>query len=174
MSLIPRITTENTDNQQIKDTFAMFEQALGAIPEPLRLIANSPGLFALQVGQLGYYRDHEKLSPELLAMIRFTSATFFENTACIEFNSALLKKQGMTESELAKIVTEPIQAPLEKNEHALLSFVVKAIKDQTSATPEEISDLQDLGWRDSDIVDAVNHGFLMFAPGKMLKLFDMM
>ena len=77
----------------------------------------------------------------------------------------------MTKNELILLRTDPDKAPLEKKDRALLCFVYNGIRDQDSATEDNLQQLRALGWTDSDIVDAVSHGFFMYAPGKLLDLF---
>jgi len=120
---------------------------------------------------IGYYRNHQALSPELLTCIRFAAATHFDNIACISFNSSLLKRQGVTDQELDNLLNDPMQAPLEDKDKAMLSFVIKAIKGRVA--DDELERLQRLGFADSDILDAISHGFSIFAPGRMLRFLKM-
>lgn len=173
MALLERITTENTDNEDIKQRLTMMEQAVGAVPETLRFLANSPGLFEVQTGQISYYQNHPNLGPELLAFIRYTAACWFKNKACIDFNGFMLQRQGMTEEGLAEVLQDPTKAPLEEKDQAMLAFVYNGVQDKNSASEEDMEQLRQMGWQNSDILDAVNHGFFMYAPGKLLKLFQM-
>lgn len=173
MALLQRVTAEDIDNKQIKEFYNAFRSSVGAVPETLHLALNSQGLFEQQMKQIAYYRGHQSLSPELLTFIRYTAATVFKDQPCIDFNGALLKRQGMKEEELAAVAADPASAPLSEKEQPLLAFVVAGVKDQTSASAEKMEELRSLGWQDSDIYDAVNHGFFMFAPGRMMELFKM-
>lgn len=174
MTLLKRITKENAGNEEIIKMFTMMEDNMGLVPEVLRMVANSPGLFRQQLGQIGYYRSHDRLGPELLTLIRYTAASLYENKACVDFNGMLLRKQGMSDEELAAVTDNPTSAPLEEKDKEMLCFVIDGIKDQGSASQDKMDKLRSFGWRTSDIVDAVNYGFSMFAPGKALMLFKMM
>ena len=173
MALIELKTVKTANSDTIRQVFIMLERGVGMVPDTLSFLANSPGLFEIQKNQIGYYQNHPNLSPELLALIRYTSACWFKNNACIAFNGSMLEKQGMTRNELEQLCADPVQAPLEEKDRALLSFVYKGIRDQDSATEKDLENLRSLGWTDSDIIDAVNHGFSMFAPGKILDLFKL-
>lgn len=173
MALLEKISDDKATAPAIKEIFEGMKQAIGAVPEPLRLLAVSPGLFELQTRLIGYYRDHQSLSPELLTCIRFAAASHFGNTACIQFNSTLLKKQGVTEAELEIIKSNPLDAPLEEKDRIMLDFVLKAVRDEKGETAD-MEKLHERGYSDSDILDAVNHGFAMFAPGRMLRFFGLM
>ena len=174
MSLLEKITNEKADAAEVKQMFEMMEHAVGAVPEPLRMLAISPGLFARQTSMIGYYRDHPRLSPELLTMIRFAAASWFKNRACVDFNGGLLKRQGMADSELEAVLEQPESAPLQENEQKLLAFILKGLKEQKEADQADIETLRQLGWQDSDILDSVNHAFSLYASGRMLELFGML
>jgi hypothetical protein len=68
---------------------------------------------------------------------------------------------GADERVLEAIKNDPEKAPLEDNEIAMLKFVFKAIKTPGAAVQSDIKALQDIGWEDSDILDAVAHGAFM-------------
>lgn len=172
MALLEKVTDEKVDNPVVSEVFSGMKQAVGDVPEPLRMLAVSPGLLAVQASLIGYYGGHPVLSPELLSCIRFVAASHFGNTACINFNGDLLKRQGMSELELQEMISNPLEAPLEEKDRQMLAFVGKAVTDE-SATAAEMAGLRELGFQDSDMVDAVNHGFAMYAPGKMMKFFDL-
>ena len=174
MALLERVTTDSIENEKVKLFLTSFEESVGSIPTTVQLAANSEGLFEQLIGQISYYSSHQKLSPELLGFIRYIAAREFENAACITFNGDLLLRMGVTEEELESSLTAPAQAPLKAEEQALLAFVVEGLRDQGSASVEKMESLRTLGWRDSDIYDAVNHGFFIFGPGKMMELFQMM
>lgn len=173
MTLLEMKTEQTTDNDTVKQVFTMLERGVGMVPDTLRFLANSPGLFEVQTNQISYYQNHPNLGPEVLAIIRYTSACWFQNKACIEFNGSMLEKQGMTKNELMELQTDPDKAPLEEKDRALLSFVHKGIRDQNSVAVEDLQKLRSLGWSDSDIIDAASHGFYMYAPGRLLELFKL-
>lgn len=174
MALLQKITAAEVKNEKIASFLSSFEERVGAVPATVELAANSEGLFEQLIGQINYYGSHANLSSELLAFIRYIAATIFENPACVSFNGELLMRMGITEQELASSILEPGNAPLNSEEQELLEFVVEGLRDQGSASVEKMDFLRSIGWQDSDIYDAVNHGFFIFAPGKMMELFQMM
>ncbi len=173
MALLKKITAGNAGNQQVQKVISAMEKGVGAVPETIRMLGNSPGLFSQLMGQINYYASHPHLGQDLPVMIRYCAAVYYSNQVCIEFNGDLLKKRGMTDEDLAKIADNPESAPLDKKKRALLCFVVDGIKDQSSASLKKMQYLRDTGWSDADILDAAVHGFFMFAPGKLIELFQM-
>jgi alkylhydroperoxidase family enzyme len=81
--------------------------------------------------------------------------------------------QGMTEDDIEKIVEDPLQAPLDDKDRAMLTFVMKAIKTPDAVVKEDIDQLHDLGWADSDIIEALAHGTNMIGSSILMKTFKM-
>lgn len=172
MTLLTRWTAE-TAPEEVATVMNDFVQAVGTVPKPFSMLAGSPGLFLHQAGLLNYYRGHHRLGHALLTCIRYLAAKKLDYTACLEFNRDLLKKQGVTDQELSAMATEPATAPLEEAEAVLLAFVIRGLDNADSASPEDIIKLKELGWTESDILDAVNMGFGMMVHGRMMRYFQM-
>lgn len=126
------------------------------IPVPMQLLSASPGLMERELGVIGYFRSHPRLSPPLLASIRYVSSQKFGYAPCAVFNAALLRNQGMSEAEIAALSCKPAETPLDETEAALLAFVTKAIDDPASVIRADIEALTGMGWQESDVVDAVS------------------
>jgi alkylhydroperoxidase family enzyme len=99
--------------------------------------------------------------------------THTPETAEGEVKEILDTVQGMTEEDIEKMVADPSLAPLEDKDRALLSFVTEAIKDPDAVGQEDMDHLRDLGWADSDILEAMAHGANMVASGILMKTFKM-
>ncbi len=81
--------------------------------------------------------------------------------------------QGMSEEDIEKIVDDPLQAPLEDKERDMLAFVMKAIETPAAVVQEDMDHLHELGWTDSDILDALTHGTNMIGSSILMKTFKM-
>lgn len=172
MALLTKITNDLA-SAEIKEIFSALTAAVGEVPQPLRMLAGSPGLFMHQIGLVEYYRNHPHLDFSLLLCIRYLSAKKLKYQACIEFNGSLLRRQGMTELEMESMVDNPDNAPLSKRERALLSLVLQAVESGGSAENADIARLKDYGWTESDIIDAVSQGVGMMTHGRLLEFFKM-
>ncbi len=126
------------------------------IPVPLRLMSASPGLMEREVNVIGYFRTHPRLSPALLASIRYVASEKFGYAPCAVFNAQLLRAQGMSEAEIAALSCKPAETPLSDEEAALLAFVSRVLDDPASAARADIEALTALGWQESDVLDAVS------------------
>ncbi|MBC8245975.1 MAG: hypothetical protein H8E81_00175, partial [Deltaproteobacteria bacterium] len=92
---------------------------------------------------------------------------------CTHFNKGFLEKQGMSEEDIEKMTEDPFQAPLEDKERAMLDFVMKAIKTPDTVAQEDMDRLHEMGWLDSDILDALAHGTNMIGFSILMKTFKL-
>ena len=82
-------------------------------------------------------------------------------------------QQGMSEEDIKDLEKDPSQAPLEDNERAMLTFVIKAINAPDAITQQEVDQLNEMGWADGDILDALEHGANMVGASILMKTFKM-
>ena len=143
------------------------------VPKPLEMTSVSPGLIKIQKQVLDYFMNHPTLGFALLSLIRFLVAKQYDYQFCTNFNYNFLKMQGMEDDDIEKIVAQPETAPIEDKDKAMLLFVLKAIKAPDEVTQDDVDGLDEMGWSDNDIYDAVFHGAGMIAPSFMMKAFKM-
>jgi uncharacterized protein YciW len=55
----------------------------------------------------------------------------------------------------------------------MVAFAVKAIKTPDAVEKQDVDRLHDLGWTDSDILDALSHGTNMVGFSILMKAFKM-
>lgn len=169
-----RITTVKPEDAQgtVKEGYEMFMKNIGIIPKPMEMMSASPALFATQLQRIRYFSNHPNLSFALLAHIRYLAAHNLNYSFCLDFNGLVLKKLGLETDDIRKMEKDPSQSMLEDKEKAMLVFVVKSIKDPSSITDSDITRLRDLGWTDSDMIDALSQGVSMIDHSIMMQVFD--
>ena len=172
MALINTVPPEQAEGI-IKEGYEMFMQRAGIIPRPMEMMSASPALFELQLKRIHYFSTHPRLSFALLAHIRYLVAQSLEYKFCTDFNAFILKKIGVDDDTFKNMKEDPSACLLEENEKAVLVFVMKAIKDPGSVIAEDIRNLKDLGWKESDIVDALVQGVNMIDHSIMMQVFQM-
>lgn len=150
------------------ELFAMFPPQLG-VPEPLRLLAASPGLVGVKAAAIEYYRSHADLGFELLAAIRHLAAKQLGAPACVDFNARLLRAAGLDKAEIAALPGSG--GGFSAAERALLVFALRALGQPESVTARDIDDLRGQGWKDSVILDAVAHAADMQTPALLMRAF---
>jgi len=109
----------------------------------------------------------------MLSTIRFLVAKHLNFAFCTDFNKNILKKQGLSDEDIDEMTKDPLKAPLEDNEPAMLGFVMKAIKSPDAVEQQDMDQLHDLGWTDRDILDALVHGVNMVGSSMLMKTLKM-
>ena len=71
------------------------------------------------------------------------------------------------------MIRDPLKAPLEDKDRAMLGFVMKGIKSPDSVEQQDMDQLHDMGWADRDILDAMAHGTNMVGASILMKTFKM-
>jgi hypothetical protein len=157
-----------------KTIFDGMMHTWGMVPKPMMMMSSSEGLLEAMTGVMKYYGEHPTLSPLLLAHIRMCVAFQNKYPYCIELNGRALKMMGgLTDEQVAAIRQDPQATTLPKKEKDLLLFVIKAIEEPQNVQADDMQHLRDLGWSDSDIYDATNHGVLMVSNGILFNIFKM-
>lgn len=172
MALINTVPPEKAEGI-IKEGYEMFMQRAGIIPRPMEMMSASPALFELQLKRIHYFSTHPRLGFVLLAHIRYLVAQRLEYQFCTDFNAFILKKVGVDDDTFEKMKADPSACLLEENEKAMLVFVMKAVKAPGSVTAQDIENLRNLGWEESDMVDALAQGVSMIDHSIMMQVFQM-
>ena len=172
MTLIQTVNPENAEGKA-KEIYDTMQKTIGMIPAPMQLASASPWMMDMVWQSVQYFSQHPNLGFGLLSTIRYLVAQQYNYTFCTSFNKNFLMKQGMSEEDIEKIVEDPLQAPLEDKERDMLAFVMKAIKTPDTVVQEDMDHLHELGWTDSDILDALSHGTNMIGSSILMKTFKM-
>lgn len=168
-----RITTVALEEAEgvVKEGYDMFMKNIGIIPKPMEMMSASPALFEAQFNRIKYFSKHPTLSFALLAHIRYLVSHKLNYSFCMDFNKLILKKQGLEDADIKKMEDDPSKSMLEDNERAMLSFVMKSIKDPGSIEDADIENLREFGWSDSDMVEALSQGVSMIDHSIMMQVF---
>ena len=172
MALINTVSLEKAEGK-MKEAYDMFMKNLGVIPRPLEMMSASPSIFDNQLQRIKYYTEHPTFSFALLSHIRYLVAHNLSYSFCMDFNKHILKKQGLEDDDILKMEADPTKSLLEKKDSAMLTFVVKAVKAPSSIDADDINRLKEMGWEDSDLVDALAHGVNMIDHSIMMEVFQM-
>ena len=170
MFILDHIKPEEATGK-VAEAYSIFPPEI-PVPDPLILMSASPELIHLQSGVIRHYMTHEKLDMGLLAMIRFLVANEQDYQFCINLNSGLLKLAGgMSDEDIETLRKDPVSAPLEEFQKALLLFVLKVVRTPEDVGEADIDALRQLGWSDKDIFEAAFHGTSMIGASKLYKAF---
>jgi alkylhydroperoxidase family enzyme len=172
MALIQFVEPDKAEGQ-VKEIYDTMQKNAGVIPAPLQLASASPWMLNMVWQSIRYYSRHPNLGFGLLSAIRYLVAQQCHFVFCTDFNKNMLKMQGLSDDDIQKMEKEPLQAPLDDKDRAMLAFVMKAVKTPEAVEKEDMDRLHALGWTDSDIMDALAHGTNMIGSSILMKTFKM-
>ena len=172
MALIQTIEPEKAEGQA-KEIYDFMMENAGVIPAPLQLASASPWLLDNYWQSIQHFSQHPNLGFGLLSSIRYLVAQQHDYQFCTGFNRNMLKMQGLSDEDIEKMENDPLQAPLDDKDRAMVAFVIKAIKIPDAVDQQDMDELHDHGWTDSDIMDALAHATNMIASSILMKTFKM-
>jgi uncharacterized peroxidase-related enzyme len=171
MSIVATVAPEQATGQ-VAEIYAQMQQAFGRIPNAFRLFSASPAVMEQQWQGNRYYFEHASLGFPLLASIRMLVSQANDCDYCIGMNEALLiERAGFTPEQIAAMKRDPAAAPFTAKDKAMLLFVLKATKAPKTVSAADVDALRAMGWKDSDIFDAVHHGARNVAVDIMFNTF---
>jgi len=172
MALIQTVEPDKAEGK-VKEIYDFMQQNAGVIPAPLQLASASPWMLDMVWNSIQYFSQHPNLGFGLLSSIRYLVAQQYDYAFCTGFNKNLLKMQGLSDEDIEKMEKDPLQAPLDDKDRAMVSFVMKAVKSPDAVEKKDVETLHDHGWTDSDIMDALVHGTNMIGSSILMKTFKM-
>ena len=172
MALIQTVEPEKAEGK-VKEIFDFMQENVGVTPAPMQLASASPWMLEMVWQSIQYFSQHPSLGFGLLSTIRYLVAQEVDYVFCTGFNRKLLKMQGLSDDDIDQMEKDPLQAPLDDKDRAMVSFVMKAVKSPDSVEKPDVDKLYEHGWKDSDILDAMAHATNMVASGILMKTFKM-
>ena len=170
MSLLNLVEKEQATGRtaEIYDTMI---NTMGFIPNAFKVFSPSAYLLDRQFTNLGYYMRHKTLGGKLLAFIRLLVSEQEQCTYCVGMNSGILLQYGVLPETLAGIMQDPSTAPLDEKDLAMLLFVISMVKNANAIGQDDVEKLRNLGWSDTDILEASYHGASQVGSDKIFNAF---
>jgi uncharacterized peroxidase-related enzyme len=160
------------EEARVAAIFSAIEQRLGFVPDGLRLYSLSPPLLEYFVGNVGYFNSGERLSPALMAMIRYLVSSNAKCQFCIDLNEGFLANMGVDLDRVRAARSNPAAAPLEERERPLLHIALKAVTDPETVGAADVDAARAQGWTDRDIFDVVAQAASNRAFNYVLRTFN--
>lgn len=171
MPLIQTIEPSNATGELAK-LYTIIETMRGSVGNNAKMFSVSPELLRQQMDFIKFYMNHPTLSMPLLASIRIMVSSGEECQFCIDYNTGMLiNMAGWTFDQVAEMRKDPKSANLPDREIAMLLLAIKAIRIAHSVNADDLDNLREMGWSDSDILDAVNHATRMLATDIIFNTF---
>ena len=140
---------------RVEAVYQAIQKHLGFVPDGLRLYSFSPPLLETFVGNVSYFNSGERLSPALMAMIRYVVSSEAKCNFCIDMNEGFLTNMGFDLDVVRAARNNLDSAPFPANEKILLKLAVKSVNDPDSVSAHDVQEAKDNGWSERDIFDAV-------------------
>lgn len=140
---------------RVDAVFGAIKQHIGFVPDGLRLYSFSPALLENFVGNISYFNSGERLTPSLMAMIRYLVSWEAKCHFCIDMNEGFLTNMGVSLDAIRAARGNPEAAPLPAKEKPLLMIALKSVNDPEGVNERDIQAAKAQGWTDRDIFDAV-------------------
>lgn len=148
-----------------------FISKFGMVPNAFKVTSSSEFLLSQQATFLGYYMEHPTISPKLQAFIRMLVSVKHECEYCVNMNMGILLQSGVSMEDIQATKAAPEQAPMEGKDVAMLKFVLKVVDNSNNITEKDMNELRNLGWQDSDILEATFHGTSQIASDMIFNAF---
>lgn len=160
------------DEDRVAAVLGAIEQKLGFVPDGLRLYSFSPPLLESFVSNIGYFNSGERLSPSLMAMIRYMVSWNSKCQFCIDMNEGFLTNMGVSLDAVRAARTDPDAAPVTDKEKPLLKIALKAVTAPESVNSSDMDAARAQGWNDRDIFDVVAQAASNRAFSYVLRTFN--
>ena len=171
MSLL-KLTEPDEAEGDLAEVYAGIESNVGFVPNGFKLLGVSIEVLKRQLSLGSWVMSHSTLTPKFTAILRVLISENIQCDYCIGVNSAMLQNQHGVSAEQIDAFKVDIEAvPLDSREKALLSFVINATKDSNAVTAADITALQNHGWADHEIMDALYQGAQQIAVDTLLNAF---
>ena len=144
------------EEARVNEVLENIEKHLGFIPDGLRLFSFSPPLLENFVGNISYFNmGGTQLPPALTAMIRYQISWDSGCSYCVDLNEGFLSNLGIELDDIRATRNNPDAAPFAEKEKALLKLAIKSVEAPEQIGEADIENVQNQGWADREIFDAI-------------------
>jgi alkylhydroperoxidase family enzyme len=168
--IIPQVPAGDED--RVEAVFSAVKQHMGFIPDGLRLYSFSPALLETFIGNVSYFNSGERLTPSLMAMIRYLVSWDAKCSFCIDMNEGFLTNMGLNLDSIRAARNNPDAAPIPAKEKPLLMIALKSVNNPDSVDAKDIQTAKAQGWSERDIFDVVAQAASNRAFSYVLRTFN--
>lgn len=147
------VNTVETAPEKAKERIAAVEKANGFIPNLIGVLSNSPQ--ALEMYQeVGKMNSRNSLTPQEIEVIQITAAAHNGCDFCIAGHTKVGTKLKMPENVL-NALRDRTKVDDNTKYQALAQFVMQLIDKRGQVSDDELKDIKDAGYNDTNILDIV-------------------
>ncbi len=163
------VIEENAANAEQAELYKAITQQLGMVPNFLKVFANSPAALGSFLGLHGI-AGNGSLDPQTRERIALALAQKNTCQYCLSAHTAIGKNAGLSTAEI-----DANRSGTSQDAKAALAvkFALALIEHRGEVTNNEIQELRDAGYSDSDLVEIITHtgmNFLTNLVGKVSKV----
>lgn len=171
MSILQTVKPEAASGE-VAAIYAQIREAWGQVPTAMQVFSSNPFLLKQQWEYYGSIMQHPTLSMPLTTCIRMLVSQEGHCGYCIDMNAGMLiNMAGWTPEQVAATRADYKTSPLTDKEKNLLGLVLKSTRDSNMVNASDLQAARNVGWSDSEILDAVNHGARMVASDILINGF---
>jgi len=153
-----KIIEQDEATGRVAEIYESMVSTMGFVPNAFKVFSPSTFLLDRQVSSLQYNMRHKTLGGKLLAFIRLLVAGQEHCDYCVGMNSGILLHYGVLPQMITEVIADHSKAPLEEKDLAMLLFVLSVVKNSKAIVQADVDKLRNLGWTDTDIMEATFHG----------------
>lgn len=147
------VNTVETAPEKAKERIAAVEKANGFIPNLIGVLSNSPQ--ALEMYQeVGKMNSRNSLTPQEIEVIQITAAAHNGCDFCVAGHTKVGTKLKMSENVL-NALRDRTKVDDNTKYQALAQFVMQLIDKRGQVSDDELKDIKDAGYNDTNILDIV-------------------
>ena len=159
------VVEKDAANPEQTELFEAIQSQLGMVPNFLKVFANSPTALSAFLGLHGI-AGAGSLDPQTRERIALTLAQKNSCQYCVSAHTAIGKKAGLSGAEI-----EANRSGTSQDAKAALAvkFAQALVEHKGEVTSEEIHELRDAGYSESDIVEIITHTGMNFLTNILAK-----
>lgn len=138
---------------KIAEMYRSAESTHGYLPNMYRAFGHRPEVMESWSALLSSLRGN--IEPRRYELVTLAAARELKSSYCMLAHASVLATEGLGAEELASIVDNAENAPLNEQERAIMFFATRVVRDATSITQADIDALKTHALTDAEIFDIV-------------------
>ncbi len=159
------VVEKDTATQEQSELFEAIRSQLGMVPNFLKVFANSPAALSAFLG-LHQIAGAGSLDPQTRERIALTLAQKNSCQYCLSAHTAIGRKAGLTGAE---IETNRSGTSQDAKAAVAVKFAHALVEHKGEVTNDELQELRDAGYGESDIVEIITHTGMNFLTNLIAK-----
>jgi uncharacterized peroxidase-related enzyme len=152
-----RITLVDTpQNETTENTYAEIKSGFGMVPNLFKALANNPQILKANWEKLKAVMMQGDLPRDVKEMIAVVVSKANACQYCVDAHGNLLKMIGVPREKVLQIIANIDSANIDPATKTVLNFSVKATREPSKITDEDVQAIKDLGYNDSQLVELLS------------------